>query len=121
MWPEARQNERGAEDIPRLVTSVAAANGDGATPIQKSWEIRLGKDVKNKVLVAGASSLIGAAAIETFLAAGWDVIGISRRKPELPSGRDFRFIPVNLRDDLPCGNLKLTCSMKRPRPTANAA
>jgi NAD(P)-dependent dehydrogenase (short-subunit alcohol dehydrogenase family) len=62
-------------------------------------EVRQGKDVKNKVLVAGASGLVGAAAIETFLAAGWDVIGISRRKPELPSGRDFRFIPVDLRDE----------------------
>ena len=55
--------------------------------------------MKNIVLVAGASGLIGAAAIETFLAAGWDVIGISRRKPQLPSGRDFRFIPVDLRDE----------------------
>jgi nucleoside-diphosphate-sugar epimerase len=54
---------------------------------------------KNKVLVAGASGLVGVAAIESFLAAGWDVVGISRRKPELPSGRDFRFISVDLRDD----------------------
>jgi nucleoside-diphosphate-sugar epimerase len=59
--------------------------------------------VKNKVLVAGASGLIGAAGIETFLAAGWDVIGISRRKPQLPSGRDFRFIPVDLRDEKGAG------------------
>jgi NAD(P)-dependent dehydrogenase (short-subunit alcohol dehydrogenase family) len=54
---------------------------------------------KNKVLVAGASGLVGVAAIESFLAAGWDVVGISRHKPELPSGRDFRFISVDLRDD----------------------
>ncbi len=54
--------------------------------------------MKNKVLVAGASGLVGVAAIESFLAAGWDVIGISRRKPELPSRRDFRFISVDLRD-----------------------
>jgi nucleoside-diphosphate-sugar epimerase len=54
---------------------------------------------KNKVLVAGASGLVGVAAIESFLAAGWDVVGISRRKPELPSGRDFQFISVDLRDD----------------------
>ena len=26
--------------VPRLVTSVAAANGDGSTPIKKSWEVR---------------------------------------------------------------------------------
>ena len=55
--------------------------------------------MKSKVLVAGASGLVGVAAVESFLAAGWDVIGISRRKPELPSGQDFRFIPVDLRDE----------------------
>jgi nucleoside-diphosphate-sugar epimerase len=54
---------------------------------------------KSKVLVAGASGLIGVAAIESFLSAGWDVVGISRRKPELASGRDFRFISVDLRDE----------------------
>ena len=55
--------------------------------------------MKNKVLVAGASGLIGVAAIEAFLSAGWDVIGISRRKPDLPSGRRFDFISVDLRDE----------------------
>ena len=52
----------------------------------------------NKVLVAGASGLIGVSAIESFLDAGWDVIGVSRRKPKLPSGRDFDFVSVDLRD-----------------------
>src|ERR1700723_2715031 len=55
-------------------------------------------DMKNKVLVAGASGLIGVAAIEAFLSAGWEVVGVSRRKPYLPSGRDFDFISVDLRD-----------------------
>ena len=54
---------------------------------------------KNKVLVAGASGLIGVAAIEAFLSAGWNVVGISRRKPALPSGRSFDFISVDLRDE----------------------
>jgi nucleoside-diphosphate-sugar epimerase len=54
--------------------------------------------MRNTVLVAGASGLIGVAAIEAFLSAGWDVVGISRRKPKLPSGRDFGFVPVDLRD-----------------------
>ena len=54
---------------------------------------------KNKVLVAGASGLIGVAAIEACLSAGWDVVGISRRKPALPSGRSFDFISVDLRDE----------------------
>ena len=55
--------------------------------------------MKNKVLVAGASGLIGVAAIEAFLSAGWEVVGISRRRPELPSGRDFDFVSVDLRDE----------------------
>jgi nucleoside-diphosphate-sugar epimerase len=54
---------------------------------------------KNRILVAGASGLIGVAAIESFLSDGWDVVGISRRKPQLPSGRDFEFVAVDLRDE----------------------
>jgi nucleoside-diphosphate-sugar epimerase len=54
---------------------------------------------KNKVLVAGASGLIGVAAIEAFLSAGWDVVGISRRKPALRSGRSFDVISVDLREE----------------------
>ncbi|WP_228001449.1 NAD-dependent epimerase/dehydratase family protein [Nocardia australiensis] len=53
---------------------------------------------KNKVLVTGASGLLGVAAVEKFLDAGWDVIGVSRRRPKLPSGRDIQFLPVDLRD-----------------------
>jgi len=55
--------------------------------------------MRSKVLVAGASGLIGVAAIESFLSAGWDVVGISRRKPNLPSGREFDFISADLRDE----------------------
>jgi nucleoside-diphosphate-sugar epimerase len=57
------------------------------------------KIVPNKVLVTGASGLLGVAAIEKFLAAGWEVLGVSRRKPELPSGRDVDFLSVDLRDE----------------------
>jgi nucleoside-diphosphate-sugar epimerase len=53
----------------------------------------------NKVLVTGASGLLGVAAIEKFLSAGWDVVGVSRRKPELPSGRAIEFLSVDLRDE----------------------
>lgn len=52
-----------------------------------------------KVLVAGASGLIGISAIEAFLDAGWQVVGTSRRKPTLLSGRDFEFVPADLRRD----------------------
>jgi nucleoside-diphosphate-sugar epimerase len=57
------------------------------------------KIVRNKVLVTGASGLLGVAAIEKFLSAGWEVVGVSRRKPELPSGRDVAFLSVDLRDE----------------------
>src|ERR1700730_8053304 len=53
----------------------------------------------NKVLVTGASGLLGVAAIEKFLSAGWDVVGVSRRKPELPTGRDIEFLSVDLRNE----------------------
>src|SRR5438445_6437219 len=56
------------------------------------------KDVPKKVLITGASGLLGVAAIERFLDAGWDVVGVSRRKPELPSGRNIDFLSVDLRD-----------------------
>jgi nucleoside-diphosphate-sugar epimerase len=58
-----------------------------------------GETTRNKVLVTGASGLLGVAAIEKFLAAGWDVVGVSRRRPELPSGRNIEFLPVDLRDE----------------------
>jgi nucleoside-diphosphate-sugar epimerase len=57
------------------------------------------KIVPNKVLVTGASGLLGVAAIEKFLSAGWEVVGVSRRKPELLSGRDVEFLSVDLRDE----------------------
>jgi nucleoside-diphosphate-sugar epimerase len=56
------------------------------------------KIVSQKVLITGASGLLGVAAIERFLDAGWDVVGVSRRKPELPSGRNIDFLSVDLRD-----------------------
>jgi len=58
-----------------------------------------GTIVPNKVLVTGASGLLGVAAIERFLAAGWEVVGVSRRKPELPGGRKIDFLSVDLRDE----------------------
>ena len=53
--------------------------------------------MSNKVLVSGASGLLGVAAIEKFLSAGWDVVGVSRHKPELLSGREIEFLSVDLR------------------------
>ena len=53
---------------------------------------------RKKVLITGASGLLGVAATEKFLSAGWDVVAASRRKPELPSGRNVEFVSVDLRD-----------------------
>src|ERR1700756_3863642 len=50
------------------------------------------KDIPKKVLITGASGLLGVAAIERFLDAGWEVVGVSRRKPELTSGRNVDFL-----------------------------
>jgi nucleoside-diphosphate-sugar epimerase len=55
--------------------------------------------MKKTVLVAGASGLIGVAAMESFLAADWHVVAVSRRKPDLRSGRDFEFVSLDLRDE----------------------
>jgi hypothetical protein len=44
----------------------------------------------NNVLVTGASGLLGVAAIEKFLSAGWDV-GVSLNKI-VPSGNTFVFL-----------------------------
>lgn len=54
------------------------------------------------VLVVGASGLIGAATVDAFLDAGWDVIAVSRRKPEVFSARAFVHLPVDLQDEVAC-------------------
>ena len=52
----------------------------------------------DKVLVTGATGLIGLATVERFLDAGWDVVAASRRQPKLPSGRSVTALSVDLRD-----------------------
>ena len=54
------------------------------------------------VLIAGASGLVGAAAVESFLEAGYEVIATSRRKPEVDHQRPFRHIPLDLQDAAAC-------------------
>jgi nucleoside-diphosphate-sugar epimerase len=54
------------------------------------------------VLVVGASGLIGSAAVDAFLNAGWEVIAASRRKPEVFSTRAFTHLPVDLQDEKAC-------------------
>lgn len=55
------------------------------------------------VVVAGASGLVGTAAVEAFAAAGWDVVGLSRREPEVADGVRFTHVPVDLTDRTEAG------------------
>jgi nucleoside-diphosphate-sugar epimerase len=55
----------------------------------------------SKVLVAGASGLIGHAAVKRFRELGdWDVVGVSRRAPEPVDGAEF--VSVDLMDPDAC-------------------
>jgi nucleoside-diphosphate-sugar epimerase len=58
--------------------------------------------VSGTVLVAGASGLIGTAAVDAFLDAGWDVVAVSRRRPEVFSRREFVHLPLDLQDAPAC-------------------
>jgi nucleoside-diphosphate-sugar epimerase len=53
------------------------------------------------VLVVGASGLVGTAAANSFIAAGWDVIAASRRFPELIHG-SFNHVSLDLTDRAAC-------------------
>jgi nucleoside-diphosphate-sugar epimerase len=54
------------------------------------------------VLVAGATGLVGAAAVEQFAASGWQVIAVSRRSPEPVAAGSFRHVAVDLADAAAC-------------------
>jgi len=54
------------------------------------------------VLIAGASGLVGTAAVEKFLNEGWDVISLSRRHPEIDSLKPYTHVALDLRDPQAC-------------------
>ena len=54
------------------------------------------------VLITGASGLVGSGAVDSFLDAGWEVIAVSRRTPEICSGKPFTHLPVDLLDAGAC-------------------
>lgn len=56
------------------------------------------------VLVAGASGLVGAASVDAFLEDGWDVVAVSRRRPEVFSGKPFRHLALDLQDPVACAS-----------------
>jgi nucleoside-diphosphate-sugar epimerase len=53
---------------------------------------------RKTVLVVGGSGVVGTAAIERFLdsAGDWDVVAVSRRRPEVASDKPFRHLPLDL-------------------------
>lgn len=56
------------------------------------------KSGKPTVVIAGASGVVGNAALSHYLNEGWDVIALSRRAPEIASDQPFRHVSVDLRD-----------------------
>lgn len=54
--------------------------------------------MQKTVLILGASGVVGAAAVEQFLAEGCAVIAVSRRKPEIRNDQPYRHIAIDLRD-----------------------
>ncbi len=54
------------------------------------------------VLIAGASGVIGAAAIEHFANLGWRVIGASRRPADVEPGVTYQHLALDLRDAAAC-------------------
>jgi nucleoside-diphosphate-sugar epimerase len=58
--------------------------------------------MRGTVLVVGASGLVGAASVDAFLDAGWPVVALSRRRPEVFSSEAFRHLAVDLKDPSAC-------------------
>src|SRR4051794_437055 len=54
------------------------------------------------VLIAGASGLVGLAAVERFLAEDYEVIAVSRREPEVRGKGNWRHVDLDLRDAAAC-------------------
>lgn len=54
------------------------------------------------IVIAGASGLVGTAAALAFIDAGWEVIAVSRRRPELLERRRYVHLPLDLRDADAC-------------------
>ena len=58
--------------------------------------------MQKKVLIVGASGLVGTAAAISFARAGWPVIAASRRFPDLLNDANIEFIPMDLQDKEAC-------------------
>lgn len=52
----------------------------------------------SKVVVVGASGVVGASAVDEFLDRDWEVVTISRRRPTIESERETTHLSLDLRD-----------------------
>jgi nucleoside-diphosphate-sugar epimerase len=58
---------------------------------------------QNTILVVGASGVVGQAALAHFASlAGWNVVALSRRPPDVSEHRSFKHLAVDLRDRDAC-------------------
>lgn len=55
-----------------------------------------------KVMIVGASGVVGSAAMDTFASAGWEVVALSRRTPELRTSGSVKHIPLDWSDSAAC-------------------
>jgi nucleoside-diphosphate-sugar epimerase len=55
-----------------------------------------------RVLIAGASGVVGQSAVAAFAEAGWKVVAVSRRAPDLPSSPNWQHVPIDLLDAEAC-------------------
>jgi nucleoside-diphosphate-sugar epimerase len=58
--------------------------------------------MQKKVLIVGASGLVGTAAANSFFQAGWQVVVASRRRPTLLSKENFEFLELDLQNQNAC-------------------
>ena len=61
--------------------------------------------MQNKVLIAGASGLVGTAAAISFAREGWQVIAASRRPPELLDDPNIHHVALDLQDPAACAEV----------------
>jgi hypothetical protein len=75
----------------KLVPNDAPNHSKNSSPIAEAFNGSTALSFRKQKPRATFQRLLVVAAIEKFLSAAWDVVGVSRRKPELPSGRMLSF------------------------------